>query len=171
MAKKKGTSASPSNVPVANLGFEANLWLTADKRRQDMDAAENRSKDVFDRLGRVYEDFLTQFASAEGKNGGQFYTPRYAVRVRVEMLAPYNGRVCDPCCGSAGMFVQSVKFVEEYGRRIGDIAVYGQESNSTTRRLAMMSLAIRGIEGDLGPEHAANCEAAIKTNWKGLGCG
>ncbi len=113
--------------------------------------AENRSKDI---LGRVYEYFLTQFASAEGKNGGQFYTPRCIVRVLVEMLAPYKGRVYDPCCGSAGMFVQSEKFVEEHGGRIGDIAVYGQESNSTTRRLAMMNLAIRGIEGDLGEEHA-----------------
>ena len=113
--------------------------------------AENRSKDI---LGRVYEYFLTQFASAEGKNGGQFYTPRCVVRVLVEMLAPYKGRVYDPCCGSAGMFVQSEKFVEEHGGRIGDIAVYGQESDSTTRRLAMMNLAIRGIEGDLGPEHA-----------------
>jgi type I restriction enzyme M protein len=113
--------------------------------------AENRSKDI---LGRVYEYFLSQFASAEGKKGGQFYTPRSVVRVLVEMLAPYKGRVYDPCCGSAGMFVQSEKFVEEHGGRLGDIAVYGQESNSTTRRLAMMNLAIRGIEGDLGPEHA-----------------
>jgi type I restriction enzyme M protein len=113
--------------------------------------AENRSKDI---LGRVYEYFLTQFASAEGKNGGQFYTPRCVVRVLVEMLAPYKGRVYDPCCGSAGMFVQSEKFVEEHGGRIGDLAVYGQESNSTTRKLAMMNLAIRGIEGDFGPEHA-----------------
>ena len=93
---------------------------------------ENRSKDI---LGRVYEYFLTQFASAEGKNGGQFDTPRCVVRVLVEMLAPYNGGVYDPCCGSAGLFVQSEKFVEEHGGRIGDIAVYGQESNSTTRRL------------------------------------
>jgi len=270
MAKKKAASGSASNGTAANLGFEAKLWLTADKLRNNMDAAEykhvvlgliflkyisdafeerhqkllaevsegadpedpdeyraenvfwvpadarwkhlqdnarqptigklideamvaierdnprlkgilpkdfgrpaldkhrlgelidvigtiglgdaeNRSKDI---LGRVYEYFLTQFASAEGKNGGQFYTPRCVVRVLVEMLAPYKGRVYDPCCGSAGMFVQSEKFVEEHGGRIGDIAVYGQESNSTTRRLAMMNLAIRGIEGDLGPEHA-----------------
>ncbi len=96
--------------------------------------AENRSKDI---LGRVYEYFLTQFASAEGKNGGQFYTPRCVVRVLVEMLSPYKGRVYDPCCGSAGMFVQSEKFVEEHGGRIGDIAVYGQESNSTPRRLSL----------------------------------
>jgi len=113
--------------------------------------AENRSKDI---LGRVYEYFLSQFASAEGKKGGQFYTPRCVVRVLVELLAPYKGRVYDPCCGSGGMFVQSEKFVEAHGGRIGDISIYGQESNSTTRRLAMMNLAIRGIEGDLGPEHA-----------------
>ena len=86
--------------------------------------AENRSKDFSDFLGRVYEDFLTQFASPEGKNGGQFDTPRCVVRVLVEMLAPYKGRVYDPCCGSAGMFVQSERFVEEHGGRIGDIAVY-----------------------------------------------
>ncbi|NDV63140.1 SAM-dependent DNA methyltransferase [Puniceicoccales bacterium CK1056] len=112
---------------------------------------ENRSKDV---LGRVYEYFLSQFASAEGKRGGQFYTPSYVVRLLVEMLAPYHGRVYDPCCGSGGMFVQSEKFVLEHGGRIGDISVYGQESNSTTRRLAVMNLAIRGIEADFGPEHA-----------------
>ncbi len=113
--------------------------------------AENRSKDI---LGRVYEYFLSQFASAEGKKGGQFYTPRCVVRVLVEMLAPYKGRVYDPCCGSGGMFVQSEKFVEAHGGRIGDIAVYGQESNHTTWRLANMNLAIRGIDANLGPEQA-----------------
>ncbi|MFM8472881.1 MAG: N-6 DNA methylase, partial [Candidatus Kapaibacterium sp.] len=113
--------------------------------------AVNRSKDI---LGRVYEYFLTQFASAEGKNGGQFYTPSCIVRLLVEMLAPYKGRIYDPCCGSGGMFVQSEKFVEAHGGKIGDIAVYGQESNPTTRRLAIMNLAIRGIEADIGPEHA-----------------
>jgi type I restriction enzyme M protein len=112
---------------------------------------ENRSKDI---LGRVYEYFLSQFASAEGKKGGQFYTPRCVVRVLVEMLAPYNGRVYDPCCGSGGMFVQSEKFIEEHGGKIGDISIYGQESNHTTWRLAKMNLAIRGIEGNLGKEHA-----------------
>ncbi len=112
----------------------------------------NRSKDI---LGRVYEYFLSQFASAEGKKGGQFYTPRSVVQLLVEMLAPKpHSRIYDPCCGSGGMFVQSEKFVEEHGGRIGDIAVYGQESNATTRRLAAMNLAIRGIETDLGPEHA-----------------
>lgn len=112
---------------------------------------ENRSKDI---LGRVYEYFLGQFASAEGKKGGQFYTPRCVVRTLVEVLGPYKGRVFDPCCGSGGMFVQSEKFVEEHGGRIGDIAVYGQESNPTTWRLCKMNLAIRGIDGDLGKEHA-----------------
>jgi type I restriction enzyme M protein len=114
-------------------------------------AAEDRSKDI---LGRVYEYFLSQFASAEGKKGGQFYTPRGVVRVLVEMLAPYKGRVYDPCCGSGGMFVQSEKFIEEHGGRLGDISVYGQESNHTTWRLARMNLAIRGIEANLGAENA-----------------
>ena len=113
--------------------------------------AENRSKDI---LGRVYEYFLAQFASAEGKKGGQFYTPRCVVQVLVEMLAPYKGRVYDPCCGSGGMFVQSEKFIEEHGGKVGDISIYGQESNSTTWRLAKMNLAIRGIDANLGPEHA-----------------
>lgn len=107
-----------------------------------------------DLLGRVYEYFLTRFASAEGKNGGQFYTPSCVVRCLVEMLEPYKGRIYDPCCGSGGMFVQSEKFVESHGGKLGDISIYGQESNATTRRLAVMNLAIRGIEADFGPEHA-----------------
>ncbi|MCP1171969.1 type I restriction-modification system subunit M [Ralstonia chuxiongensis] len=106
----------------------------------------NRSKDI---LGRVYEYFLGQFAGAEGKRGGEFYTPRSVVRVLVEMLEPYSGRVYDPCCGSGGMFVQSEKFVREHGGRIGDIAIYGQESNYTTWRLAKMNLAVRGIDSDI----------------------
>ena len=113
--------------------------------------AENRSKDI---LGRVYEYFLGQFASAEGKKGGQFYTARCVVRLLVEMLAPYRGRVYDPCCGSGGMFVQSEKFIEEHGGRLGDISIYGQESNPTTWRLAKMNLAIRGMDANLGPENA-----------------
>jgi len=112
---------------------------------------EQKSRDI---LGRVYEYFLSQFALAEGRNAGQFYTPRSVVRVLVEMLAPYKGRVFDPCCGSGGMFVQSERFVEEHGGRIGDVSVYGQESNETTWRLAKMNLAIRGIEANLGTEHA-----------------
>ena len=107
---------------------------------------QNRSRDV---LGRVYEYFLTLFASAEGKNGGQFYTPQCVVRLLVEMLAPYKGRVFDPCCGSGGMFVSSEKFVEAHGGRIGDVSIYGQESNHTTWRLAMLNLAIRGIDAKI----------------------
>lgn len=106
----------------------------------------HRSRDM---LGRVYEYFLTMFASAEGKNGGQFYTPRPVVRLLVNMLAPYRGRIYDPCCGSAGMFVQSEEFIEHHGGRVGDIAVYGQESNYTTWRLAKMNLAIRGIDAKI----------------------
>ncbi|MCZ0937611.1 MAG: class I SAM-dependent DNA methyltransferase [Gemmatimonadota bacterium] len=106
----------------------------------------DRSKDI---LGRVYEYFLGGFAGAEGKRGGEFYTPRSVVRLLVEMLEPYRGRVYDPCCGSGGMFVQSEKFVEEHGGRIGDIAIYGQESNYTTWRLAKMNLAVRGIDADI----------------------
>jgi type I restriction enzyme M protein len=102
----------------------------------------------------VYEYFLGQFAAAEGKKGGQFYTPRCVVQLLVEMLAPYGGRVYDPCCGSGGMFVQSEKFAEAHGGRVGDISVYGQESNGTTWKLAKMNLAIRRIETNLGPEPA-----------------
>ena len=115
--------------------------------------ADARSRDV---LGRVYEYFLSQFASAEGKKGGEFYTPRCVVRVLVEMLEPYRGRVYDPCCGSSGMFVQSVAFIRAHasgngngGKARGDISIYGQESNYTTWRLAKMNLAIRGIEGQI----------------------
>jgi hypothetical protein len=113
--------------------------------------AEQRGRDV---LGRVYEYFLTRFASAEGKNGGQFYTPRSVVRLLVAMLAPTGGTVYDPACGSGGMFVQSERFLVEHGGRHGDLKVFGQESNPTTWRLARMNLALRGIDGDLGPEHA-----------------
>src|SRR5438876_8385627 len=112
---------------------------------------ESRSNDI---LGRVYEYFLSRFASAEGKKGGQFYTPQSVVCLLVEMLAPYKGSIYHPCCGSGGMFVQSEKFVEAHGGKLGDISIYGQESNATTRRLAMMNLAIRGIEADLGEEQA-----------------
>jgi type I restriction enzyme M protein len=109
-----------------------------------------------DLLGRVYEYFLSEFASAEGKRGGQFYTPRPVVKLLVEMLAPYKGRIYDPCCGSAGMFVQSAEFIKAHAsengngtKAKGDIAIYGQESNYTTWRLAKMNLAIRGIDAKI----------------------
>ena len=109
-------------------------------------SAADRAKDT---LGRVYEYFLARFASAEGKSGGQFYTPSRVVRVLVEMLAPYKGRVYDPCCGSGGMFVSSEKFIEAHSGKLGDISIYGQESNYTTWRLAKMNLAIRGIDAQI----------------------
>lgn len=107
-----------------------------------------------DTLGRVYEYFLGKFAQAEGKLGGEFFTPRCIVRLLVEMLEPYDGRVYDPCCGSAGMFVQSEGFVQAHGGQTTDISIFGQESNPTTWRLAHMNLAIRGIEANLGPQPA-----------------
>jgi type I restriction enzyme M protein len=109
-------------------------------------AQKGEARDV---LGRVYEYFLGQFAGSEGKRGGEFYTPRSVVRVMVGMIEPFKGRVYDPCCGSGGMFVQSERFVEEHGGRIGDIAIYGQESNYTTWRLCKMNLAVRGIDADI----------------------
>ncbi|HRS90797.1 MAG TPA: class I SAM-dependent DNA methyltransferase [Candidatus Marinimicrobia bacterium] len=105
--------------------------------------AKARSADI---LGHVFEYFLGEFALAEGKKGGQFYTPRSVVELLVEMLEPYNGRVFDPCCGSGGMFVQSEKFVANHQGRVNDISIYGQESNLTTWRLCKMNLAIRGID-------------------------
>lgn len=108
--------------------------------------SESKSKDL---LGRVYEYFLGQFADAEGKKGGQFYTARCVVKLLVEMIEPYRGRVYDPCCGSGGMFVQSEKFVEAHQGNRRDISIYGQESNQTTWRLCNMNLAIRGIEGNI----------------------
>ena len=111
----------------------------------------SEAKDV---LGEVYEYFLGQFANAEGKKGGQFYTPASVVKVLVEVLAPHSGKVYDPCCGSGGMFVQSEKFMESHGGRFGDISIYGQESNPTTWRLVAMNLAIRGMDFNLGKEPA-----------------
>lgn len=109
------------------------------------------SKDI---LGRAYEYCLSNFASQEGKNAGEFYTPACIVKTLVEVLQPYNGRVYDPACGSGGMFVQSAKFLENHGGNIGNISVYGQDSNPTTWKMAQMNLAIRGIEADLGKNHA-----------------
>ena len=111
---------------------------------------ESRAKDV---LGRVYEYFLAKFASAEGKLGGEFYTPACIVKVLVEMIEPLKGRIFDPACGSGGMFVQSARFVDAHQGNIGDISIYGQESNPTTWRLCKMNLALRGIDGNIGPHH------------------
>lgn len=105
-----------------------------------------------DVLGQVYEYFLGMFASAEGKRGGQFYTPASIVKTLVAVLAPHHGQVYDPCCGSGGMFVQSERFIEAHGGKLGDVSIYGQEANPTTWRLAAMNLAIRGIDFNLGRE-------------------
>lgn len=117
--------------------------------------AASRSKDI---LGRVHEYFLGRFAAAEGKAGGEFYTPACVVKLLVEMIEPLKGRIFDPCCGSGGMFVSSIRFVDAHAQKLNggkrDIAIYGQESNATTWRLAKMNLAIRGIEADLGKEPA-----------------
>ena len=107
---------------------------------------ESKAQDL---LGRVYEYFLGQFSDAEGKKGGQFYTPRCIVKLLVDMIEPFKGRIFDPACGSGGMFVQSEKFVEEHGGRKGELSVYGQESNSTTWKLCKMNMAIRGIESNI----------------------
>jgi type I restriction enzyme M protein len=121
---------------VSTIGFGANA---------------SQARDV---LGQVYEYFLGQFARAEGKNAGQFYTPASIVKTLVSVLAPNHGKVYDPCCGSGGMFVQSERFIEAHGGKLGDVSIYGQESNPTTWRLAAMNLAIRGIECNLGREPA-----------------
>lgn len=126
------------NLDVTNLGGLIDLVSNI-----ALGDAKSRSADV---LGRVFEYFLGEFALAEGKQGGQFYTPPSIVKLLVNILEPYKGRVFDPCCGSGGMFVQSEKFVEQHQGRINDISIYGQESNQTTWRLAKMNLAIRGID-------------------------
>ena len=122
------------------------------------------SKDL---LGRVYEYFLGMFADAEGRRGGQFYTPQSIVKLLVEMLEPYQGRIYDGCCGSGGMFVQSEKFLDAHGGRIGDIAVYGQESNPTTFKLCKMNLAIRGIDAkiELGDTFHADKHKDLKADY------
>lgn len=122
----------------------------------------NKARDL---LGQVYEYFLGQFASAEGKKGGQFYTPASIVKTLVAVLNPHHGKVYDPCCGSGGMFVQSEKFIEAHGGKLGDVAIYGQESNPTTWRLAAMNLAIRGIDYDMGKEPA---DTFVKNQHKDL---
>lgn len=134
----------------------AGIQLTAGK--------DHRSKDV---LGRVYEYFLAKFAAAEGRLGGDFYTPSSVVRTLVEMLEPTHGRVYDPCCGSGGMFVQSEKFLEAHGGTRGDISVYGQESNATTKRLAVLNLAIRQIEAEIawGDTFRTDHHADLKANY------
>ncbi len=138
-------SYANAKLPVADLGAVVDLIGTI-----SFSQGHDGATDV---LGQVYEYFLGQFANAEGKLGGQFYTTPSIVKTIVEILQPIEGRVYDPACGSGGMFVQSEKFVEAHGGKLGQIAIYGQESNPTTRRLCAMNLAIRGIDFDLGKTH------------------
>ena len=128
---------------ISSIGFGASAGKSSGKF--------DKAKDT---LGEVYEYFLGQFASAEGKKGGQFYTPASVVKVLVDVLSPHKGKVYDPCCGSGGMFVQSEKFVESHGGKFGDLSIYGQEANPTTWRLVAMNLAIRGMDFNLGREPA-----------------
>lgn len=123
----------------------------------------DRARDL---LGRVYEYFISGFASAEGKRGGEFFTPRSVVRTLVEMLEPFEGRVYDPCCGSGGMFIQSEKFIEEHGGNPLNLAVYGQEINHTTWRLAKMNLAVHGIDADIGWDSAGSFHKDSHPNLK-----
>lgn len=119
----------------------------------NLDIGSDKAQEM-DMLGRVYEYFISKFASAEGKGGGEFYTPACIVRTLVEMIEPFNGKVYDPACGSGGMFVQSAKFIKNHQGNINDVAIYGQELNPTTWKLAKMNLAIRQIDGDLGTHNA-----------------
>jgi type I restriction enzyme M protein len=135
-----------AQLPDGKLGELVDLISTI-----GFDGDANQARDL---LGQVYEYFLGQFASAEGKKGGQFYTPASIVKTLVAVLNPHHGKVYDPCCGSGGMFVQSEKFIEAHGGKLGDVSIYGQESNPTTWRLAAMNLAIRGIDFNLGREPA-----------------
>ena len=127
-------------------------WQTQQRVLGDSKIGFADTYDSSDLLGEVYEYFLGQFASAEGKKGGQFYTPSHIVRTLVAVLSPNSGRVYDPCCGSGGMFVQSEEFIKAHGGRVDDISIYGQESNPTTWRLAAMNLAVRRFAVDLGQE-------------------
>jgi type I restriction enzyme M protein len=130
-----------SNIDYLTLGEIINLFSAI-----GFGTADAISKDI---LGRVYEYFIGRFAQQEGKGGGEFYTPRCIVKLLVEMLEPYLGRIFDPACGSGGMFVQSIKFIQAHGGKRGDISIFGQESIDTTWRICKMNLAIRSIEGNI----------------------
>ncbi|MFD2532538.1 class I SAM-dependent DNA methyltransferase [Gracilimonas halophila] len=144
---------SQKQLPPEKLGELIDLFSDANFNAKEYKGKplSINSKDI---LGHVYEYFLGEFALAEGKKGGQYYTPKSIVKLMVQMLKPFEGRVYDPAMGSGGFFVQSEEFIEEYGGKIGQISVYGQESNPTTWRLAAMNMAIRGIDFDFGKQPA-----------------
>ena len=138
--------ALPDNY-FSRLGIEVSKLAALIDSISNIDTVEDKQEDV---VGRVYEYFLGKFAATEGKGGGEFYTPKCVVNLIAEMIEPYQGKIYDPCCGSGGMFVQSVKFVESHEGNSKDISIYGQEQTATTYKLAKMNLAIRGISGNLG---------------------
>ena len=138
--------ALPDNY-FSRLGLDASKLAALIDSINNIDTVEDKENDV---VGRVYEYFLGKFAASEGKGGGEFYTPKCVVNLIAEMIEPYKGKIYDPCCGSGGMFVQSIKFVESHHGNSKDISIYGQENTSTTYKLAKMNLAIRGISGNLG---------------------
>ncbi len=138
--------ALPDNY-FSRMGIDVSKLAALIDSINNIDTVEDKEEDV---VGRVYEYFLGKFAATEGKGGGEFYTPKCVVNLIAEMIEPYSGKIYDPCCGSGGMFVQSVKFVENHQGSKKDISIYGQEQTSTTYKLAKMNLAIRGIAGNLG---------------------
>lgn len=150
--------ALPKNYAMPGLDKQSLGKLIDLVSKIGLGSEEHRAKDT---LGRVYEYFLSRFASAEGKGGGEFYTPVSVVRTLVAMIKPYKGRVFDPCCGSGGMFVQSLKFIQAHDGKKNQVSIYGQEYNRTTWRLARMNLAIRGIEANLGAKHADSFRADL----------
>ena len=138
--------ALPDNY-FSRLGLDVSKLAALIDSINNIDTVEDREEDT---VGRVYEYFLGKFAATEGKGGGEFYTPKCVVNLIAEMIEPYRGKIYDPCCGSGGMFVQSVKFIESHEGNSKDISIYGQEQTGTTYKLAKMNLAIRGIAGNLG---------------------
>jgi type I restriction enzyme M protein len=143
---KELKDALPKNY-FSRLGLDTNSLASLVDVVNNINTIADKEEDV---VGRVYEYFLGQFAASEGKRGGEFYTPKCIVNLIAEMMEPYKGKIYDPCCGSGGMFVQSMKFVESHQGNLQDISIYGQEGTATTLKLAKMNLAIRGISGNLG---------------------
>lgn len=141
--------ALPDNY-FSRLGLDASKLAALIDSINNIDTIDDSTEHENDIVGRVYEYFLGKFAASEGKGGGEFYTPKCVVNLIAEMIEPYHGKIYDPCCGSGGMFVQSVKFVQSHDGNSKDISIYGQENTSTTYKLAKMNLAVRGISGNLG---------------------
>ncbi len=138
--------ALPDNY-FSRIGLDGSKLSALIDTINNIDTVADKEEDV---VGRVYEYFLGKFAASEGKLGGEFYTPKCVVNLIAEMIEPYKGKIYDPCCGSGGMFVQSLKFVQSHHGNTKDISVYGQEYTATTYKLAKMNLAVRGLSANLG---------------------